>query len=189
MSAGSSTKLKRFLPDGHQPAVAASAFVAPTAVLWGAVSVGEEASIWPGSVLRADINRIEIGPGSNVQDGCVLHVSDAEPCILGRDVSLGHRAVVHACEVGDGVLVGMGAIVMDGARIGAGSVIAAGALVPRGLQVPPGSLVMGMPARVVRALTAQEQQANLDLAAKYRELAYRFQHADPQVLAGHTRVS
>ena len=188
MESNPSTKLKCFLMDKHQPDAAADAFVAPGVHLMGAVKIGARASIWPGCVLRADINRIEIGEGSNVQDGSVLHVSDSEPCILGRAVSVGHRAVVHACRIGDGVLVGMGAIVMDGACIGEGSVIAAGALVPKGMQVPPGSLVMGMPARVVRPLRADEQEANLRLAEKYMELA----RAHARVLAreaDQTRVS
>jgi carbonic anhydrase/acetyltransferase-like protein (isoleucine patch superfamily) len=178
MGLGSSTKLKRFLPAQCQPSIGATAFLAPGAVLVGDVRVAAGASIWYGCVLRGDINFIEIGEGSNVQDGSVLHVSDDQPCVLGADVSVGHRAVVHACRIGDGVLVGMGAIVMDGACIGEGSVIAAGALVPKGMQVPAGSLVMGLPAKVVRSLEPAERQANRALAAKYRELAAQFQALD-----------
>jgi gamma-carbonic anhydrase len=166
--------LKRFLLDQTRPVVPASAYVAPGAVLLGDARLGEQASLWFGSVLRADINRIEVGAQSNVQDGSVLHVSDDCPCVLGERVSVGHRAVVHACTVGDEVLVGMGAILLDGAVIGARSIVAAGALVPKGLQVPEGSLVLGTPARVVRALTAGERAANARLALKYVELARRY---------------
>lgn len=166
--------LKRFLLDQVHPFVPATAYVAAGAVLIGDARLGEQASLWFGSVLRADINRIEVGAQSNVQDGSVLHVSDDCACVLGERVSVGHRAVVHACTVGDEVLVGMGAILLDGAVIGARSIVAAGALVPKGMQVPEGSLVLGSPARVVRALTAEERAANARLALKYVELARRY---------------
>ena len=115
-----------------------------------------------------------VGARSNVQDGSVLHVSDDHACVLGERVTVGHRAVVHACTVEDEVLVGMGAVILDGARIGARSIIAAGALVTKSMQVPPGSLVMGAPAKVVRALTAEEQAANARLALKYVEVSRRY---------------
>lgn len=166
--------LKRFLLDHMRPVVPTTAYVAPGAVVLGDARLGEQSSLWFGSVLRADINRIEVGAQSNVQDGSVLHVSDDCACVLGERVSVGHRAVVHACTVGDEVLVGMGAILLDGAVIGARSIVAAGALVPKGLQVPEGSLVLGSPARVVRALTAEERAANARLALKYVELARRY---------------
>jgi carbonic anhydrase/acetyltransferase-like protein (isoleucine patch superfamily) len=169
-----SPSLKRFLLDLRQPVVPASAYVAPGAVLLGEARLGEQSSLWFGSVLRADIHRIEVGAQSNVQDGSVLHVSDDFPCVLGERVSIGHRAVVHACEVGDEVLVGMGAILLDGAVIGARSLVAAGALVTKGMRVPEGSLVLGSPARVVRSLTAEERAANARLALKYVELARRY---------------
>jgi carbonic anhydrase/acetyltransferase-like protein (isoleucine patch superfamily) len=169
-----SPPLKRFLLDQASPVVPDTAYVAPGAVLLGEVCLGDQASLWFGSVLRADINRIVVGAQSNVQDGSVLHVSDDCACILGERVSVGHRAVVHACEVGDEVLVGMGAILLDGAVIGARSIVAAGALVPKGMRVPEGSLVLGTPARVVRSLTAEERAANARLALKYVELARRY---------------
>jgi gamma-carbonic anhydrase len=156
------------------PRIPASAFVAASADVIGAVELGEEASIWFASVVRADINRIHIGPQSNVQDGAVLHVSDAFPCLIGARVTIGHRAVVHACTVGDEVLIGMGAIVLDGAEIGSGSLIAAGALVTKGMQVPPGSLVIGSPAKVIRQLTEEELLGNRHLALKYVELARHY---------------
>lgn len=166
--------LKKFLLDDARPAIAPSAFIAPGATVLGAVELGEEASIWYGAVLRGDINRIVVGNQSNVQDGSVLHVSDDHACILGARVTVGHRAVVHACTVEDDVLVGMGAIILDGAQIGARSIIAAGALVTKDAVIPEGSLVLGSPARVVRPLTAEEMAANSRLALKYVALSRRY---------------
>ena len=162
-----------FLPDST-PVVPASAFVAPGAVLLGAATLGEESSLWYATVVRADINRIIIGAQSNVQDGCVLHVSDDCACEIGERVTVGHRAVVHACEVQDEVLVGMGAILLDGCQIGPRSIVAAGALVPKGMKVPEGSLVLGSPARVVRTLSLEEQARNQRLALKYVEVSRRY---------------
>jgi gamma-carbonic anhydrase len=179
--------LQQFLLPEAQPICADSAFIAPAAVVIGAVTLAAESSIWFGSVLRGDINHIVVGAQSNVQDGCVLHVSDAHPCTLGERVSVGHRAIVHACTVGDEVLIGMGAIILDGASIGARSIVAAGALVTKGMQVPEGSLVMGSPARVVRPLTAEEQQANKDLALKYVAISRRYRLLDlPNLMAPAT---
>lgn len=166
--------LKNFLIPGCEPEVHATAFVAPGAVVVGAVRLGAESSVWYTAVLRGDINRIVVGAQSNVQDGCVLHVSDDHPCILGERVTVGHRAVVHACTVGDEVLVGMGAIILDGAVIGARSTIAAGALVTKGTVIPEGSLVVGSPARIVRPLTLEEQAANGRLGLKYVAVSRRF---------------
>ncbi len=166
--------LKKFLlPESH-PALHSTAFIAPGAVVIGAVEVAAEASVWYTSVLRGDINRILVGAQSNVQDGCVLHVSDDHACVLGERVTVGHRAVVHACTVGDEVLVGMGAIILDGAVIGPRSIIAAGALVTKDKVIPEGSLVVGSPARVVRVLTPEEQAANGKLALKYVEISRRY---------------
>lgn len=170
----SAQTLKNFLIPDVSPSVHGTAFIAPGAVVIGAVELGSESSIWFGSVLRGDINRIVVGSQSNVQDGSVLHVSDDHACVLGDRVTVGHRAIVHACTVEDDVLVGMGAIILDGARIGARSIIAAGALVTKNMQVPAGSLVMGSPARVVRALTQQEQEANTSLALKYVDVSRRY---------------
>ena len=166
--------LKKFLLTESEPSVAQSVFIANGAIVLGAVEMQAESSAWYGAVLRGDINRIIVGAQSNVQDGSVLHVSDDHACVLGERVTVGHRAVVHACNVGDEVLVGMGAIILDGAQIGARSIIAAGALVTKNMSVPEGSLVLGSPARVVRALSLEEQQANAKLALKYVELARRY---------------
>ncbi len=166
--------LKKFLLPDAQPSVGGDVFIALGAVVLGAVELREQSSVWYGSVLRGDINRIVVGAQSNVQDGSVLHVSDDCACVLGDRVTVGHRAVVHACTVGDEVLVGMGAIILDGAQIGARSIIAAGALVTKNMIIPEGSLVVGSPARVVRALTLEEQQANAKLALKYVEVSRRY---------------
>lgn len=166
--------LKKFLLADSDPSVANGVFIAPGAVVIGAVEMHAESSVWYGAVLRGDINRIIVGAQSNVQDGSVLHVSDDCACVLGERVTVGHRAVVHACTVGDEVLVGMGAILLDGAQIGARSVIAAGALVTKNTIIPEGSLVVGSPARVVRALSLEEQHANAKLAFKYVEVSRRY---------------
>jgi carbonic anhydrase/acetyltransferase-like protein (isoleucine patch superfamily) len=166
--------LERFLLPGESPRVAATAFIAEGAVVLGGVTVEEHASIWFGCVLRGDINRISIGPGTNIQDLTVIHVSDDYPAVVGANVSVGHRAIIHACDIGDETLVGMGAIVMDGARIGPRSIIAAGALVTKGAQIPEGSLVMGSPAIIIRTLSLAEQRANVVLAAKYVEVSARY---------------
>jgi len=166
--------LKKFLLPDAAPSVHPSAFIAPGAVVLGAVEIGSESSVWYSSVLRGDINRIVLGHQTNVQDGCVLHVSDDFACVLGDRVTVGHRAVVHACTVGDEVLVGMGAIILDGAQIGPRCIIAAGALVTKGVVIPEGSLVVGAPAKVVRSLTPVEMAANAKLALKYVELSRRY---------------
>jgi len=158
----------------ESPQIHRSAFIAPGAVVVGAVTIGEEASIWYQCVLRGDINRIQVGARSNIQDGTVIHIADDYPAIVGNDVSVGHRAIIHACEIGDETLVGMGAILMDGAVIGPRCVIAAGAIVTKGFHAPEGSLIMGTPAKIVRELTAKEREANVALAAKYVEVARRF---------------
>ena len=167
--------LKSFLIPQENPSVSATSWLAPGAVVIGAVTLHEFTSVWFGAVLRGDINRIHVGARSNIQDGAVVHVSDTEAAVIGSEVTVGHRAIVHACTVGDGVLVGMGAVLLDGCQIGAESLIAAGALVPKGAIIPEGSLVMGTPARVVRALTLEERAANRRLAAKYVEVARRYQ--------------
>jgi carbonic anhydrase/acetyltransferase-like protein (isoleucine patch superfamily) len=171
-----------FLTPAFETSVHESAFLAPGCFVLGAVDLGAESSIWFGAVLRGDINRIIIGAQSNVQDGSVLHVSDDFACILGQRVTVGHRAVVHACTVGDEVLIGMGAIILDGAVIGARSLVAAGALVTKGMKIPDGSLVMGSPARVVRSLTEAEQRSNVNLALKYVEISRRYLGMDVAAL-------
>ncbi|RBY77024.1 gamma carbonic anhydrase family protein [Blastococcus sp. TF02-09] len=135
------------------PKIDEEAFVAPTAVVVGAVTLGSRASIWYGAVARADEEAIVIGPDTNVQDGCTLHSDPGFPLTVGRGVTVGHRVVLHGARVDDDVLVGMGSVVMNGAHIGAGSIVAAGAVVTQHTEVPPGSVVAGIPATVVRRAT------------------------------------
>ena len=167
-----SQRISHFLDQ--QPKVHPSAFVAPGATVIGAVTLGEEASIWFHATLRGDINSIAVGARSNIQDGVVLHVADAFGTRIGELVTVGHNAIVHACTIGDEVLVGMGAIVMDGAEVGARSIIGAGALVTSGTVIPPGSLVLGSPARVVRTLSLDEQDSIKVWAQRYVTLSRRY---------------
>lgn len=127
-----------------------TAWVAPGAVVLGDVTLGERASVWYGSVLRGDNDRIVVGAESDLQDGTIVHVDEGVPCLVGRRVGVGHRALLHGCTIEDECLIGMASTILNRAVIGTGSVVAAGALVPEGMRVPPGSLVMGVPARVVR---------------------------------------
>lgn len=156
------------------PRIAPSAFVVPNATVVGDVSLGENASVWYGAVLRGDINRIIIGGQSNVQDNAVVHLSDDYAAIVGERVTIGHSAIVHACTIDNEVLVGMGSIILDGAEIGARCIIGANALVTTGMKVPPGSLVLGSPARVVRPLSSDEQTKISYWALKYVENARIF---------------
>jgi len=156
------------LPFGA-PKIDDDAFVAPTAVVVGAVSMGPRSSIWYGAVARADAETIEIGEGTNVQDGCTLHSDAGFPLVLGRGVTVGHRVVLHGARVDDDVLVGMGSVVMNGAHIGSGSIVAAGAVVTQGTQVPPGSVVAGIPAKVVRQGTEDDMAHIRGNAASYTE--------------------
>jgi len=138
------------------PQIDPSAYVAPQAVVIGDVRLAARSSVWPTAVLRGDINYIEIGEGSNIQDGSIVHLAEDLPVRVGKLVTVGHRAILHACTVEDECLIGMGATILDGAVIGKGSIIGAHALVTKGIQIPPGSLVMGTPAKVVRALRPEE---------------------------------
>ncbi|HEY8395023.1 MAG TPA: gamma carbonic anhydrase family protein, partial [Thermaerobacter sp.] len=158
----------------HVPEIARGAYVAPGAVVIGRVFLGEGSSVWFGAVLRGDLDEIRIEDGTNVQDNAVLHVDRGRPCRVGRGVTIGHGAIVHGCTIEDDCLIGMGAVILSGARIGRGSLVGAGALVPEGRHIPPGSLVLGVPARVVRPLTAEEQASIRAAAARYRENAQRF---------------
>ena len=153
------------------PIIHETAFVAPGANVLGAVTLGQDASVWYQVVLRADIESIEIGEGSNIQDGSVVHLASDEGTRVGSFTTVGHKVILHACDVGDEVLVGMGAIVMDGARIGSRCLIAAGSLVSKGFEAPAGSLVMGSPARVVRSLSQEEQVGLRSWAEKYIRVA------------------
>jgi carbonic anhydrase/acetyltransferase-like protein (isoleucine patch superfamily) len=164
--------------DGVTPSVHPDAWLAPGVVLVGRVTVGRAASVWYGSVLRADDDEIVVGPECNIQDQCCLHVDAGEPVILAERVSLGHRATVHGAHVEAGALIGIGAIVLGRARIGAGSLVAAGTVVRPGQQIPAGVLVAGVPGRVVRELTDEDRATFGDTAARYKQRAARHANAD-----------
>jgi carbonic anhydrase/acetyltransferase-like protein (isoleucine patch superfamily) len=134
------------------PRVDPTAFIAPTAVVLGDVTLGPRSSVWYTSVLRGDMAPISIGADSNIQDGSVVHVDEGVPCRVGERVGVGHRVILHGCTVEDDSLIGMGSVLLNHVTIGRGSVVAAGAVIPEGMQVPPGSLVMGVPGRIVRAV-------------------------------------
>jgi carbonic anhydrase/acetyltransferase-like protein (isoleucine patch superfamily) len=131
-----------------------TAFIAPTAAVMGDVTVGQDASIWYGAVVRGDMAPIIIGAQSNIQDGSIVHVDEGMPCTVGRRVGVGHRVILHGCTVEDDCLIAMGSVLLNGAVIGSGSVVAAGAVIPEGMQVPARSLVMGVPGRIVRPVDA-----------------------------------
>lgn len=162
-------RLAQFL--GKTPDVSGAVFVASNATVVGDVKLGKNSSVFYGAVLRGDINRIVVGEGSNVQDNAVVHLSDDAGVHIGDHVTVGHAAIIHACTIDDGCLIGMGATILDHAHIGADSLVGANSLVPQGFTCPPGSLVLGTPARVARALSADERGAGRRLAAKYIEVA------------------
>lgn len=160
--------------DGIAPDLAPDAWVAPDAQLIGRVVLEEGASVWWAAVLRGDNEEIRVGRGSNVQDGCVLHTDPGFPLRIGSDVTVGHKAILHGCTLGDGALIGMGATILNGAVIGEGALIGAGALVAEGKQIPPGALVMGAPGRVVRQLDEAAVARLRESAARYRANAARY---------------
>jgi carbonic anhydrase/acetyltransferase-like protein (isoleucine patch superfamily) len=154
------------------PRIDASAWLAPGAAVVGDVEIGADSSVWYGATLRGDVNAIRVGARSNLQDQCVVHVKrDRFDCRIGDEVTVGHRAVVHGCEIGDGALVGIGAIVLDGARVGEAALVAAGAVVAPGFSVPDGALVLGVPARVARSLDESERALQRRRALEYVETA------------------
>ena len=160
--------------DGLAPVIAEDAWIAPDANLIGRVVVGARASVWFGATLRGDNEEITVGEGANVQENCVLHTDMGYPLVIGRDCTIGHKAMLHGCTMGEGSLIGMGATVLKGARIGRGCLIGAGALVTEGKDIPDGSLVMGAPGRVVRMLDAEAQARLIRSATGYQANARRF---------------
>ena len=157
---------------GKTPQIAASAYVDPAATIIGDVTLDEDASVWPGAVLRGDVHSIRLGKRTNIQDNSVLHgMKDLYSVVLGDDFTVGHGALLHGCTIESRCLIGMGTIILNNARIGAGSIVAAGTLIPEGTIIPPGSLVMGHPGKVRRALSAEEQ-AGID-AYSERYVGYK----------------
>jgi len=158
------------------PTVDASAYVDVSAQVIGDVHIGPQSSVWMNVVIRGDVNYVRVGARSNVQDLTLVHVMrDTNPTIIGNDVTIGHSAVIHGCTIEDRCLIGMGAILLNGVVIGTGSIVAAGALVPEGTVIPPGSMVMGMPAKVRRSLTAEESASIQWYADNYVRYRVDFQ--------------
>ncbi len=159
------------------PTVDQSAFVDQSAQVIGDVHIGAESSVWMNVVVRGDVHYIRIGARTNIQDGTIVHVMrDTHPTVIGDDITIGHGAVVHGSTIEDRCLVGMGAILLNGCRVGTGSIIAAGSLLPEGTVVPPGSMVMGMPAKVRRRLTPEEDASIKWYADNYVRYRLDFQH-------------
>ena len=160
--------------DGVAPRVAASAWIADSAQVIGNVELGEDVGIWFGAVLRGDNEELRIGRGSNIQDVSVLHTDHGMPLTIGEDVTVGHHAMLHGCTIGDGSLIGIGAIVLNGAKIGKGCLVGAGALVTEGKEFADGSMIIGSPAKAVRQVTAEQLKGMRQGAAGYVNNARRF---------------
>lgn len=156
---------------GKAPRIHSSAYVAPNAVIVGDVEIAEDASVFYGVVIRADVGSIRIGARSNIQDNSVIHTEEDSPTVIGEDVTVGHQALVHACTVGDGTLVGMQSSLLSRSVIGAGCIIGGGAVVLEGQEIPEGSLAAGLPAKVRRELSAEEREHLIAHAAGYVDLA------------------
>src|SRR3989344_4172958 len=159
------------MSKSYRPKLGKHVFIHPSATVVGQVILKDYASIWPGAVLRGDINRIEVGKYSNIQDLSVMHIESDRGCFVGDYCVVGHRVILHACTVGDGVLVGMGAVILNGSRIGDGALIGAGALVTEGTKVKPQSLYLGAPAEFVRKLSKHEVHDTIEWAKKYAQMA------------------
>ena len=160
--------------DGAVPTIAESAWVADSAQVMGDVVLAEDASIWFGVVIRGDTETIRIGRGSNIQDLSVLHADHGMPLTVGEDVTVGHQVMLHGCTVGDGSLIGIGAVVLNGAKIGKGCLVGAGSLVTEGKEFPDGSMILGSPAKVVRQLTPEQLEGLRQSAKHYVDNARRF---------------
>ena len=162
------------LGDKRVTLVGSGHFIAPNAAVIGLVTLHENSSVWFGCVLRGDVERIEIGAGSNIQDGTVMHADPGFPLVVGRNVTVGHKAMLHGCTIGDGSLVGINAVVLNAARVGRNCLIGANALVTEGMEIPDGSLVLGSPASVRRRLSPPQQQELIQGAEHYVGNAQHF---------------
>ena len=160
--------------DGVTPQIDPSAWVAPDANIIGRVVLEAASSVWFGATLRGDNEEIRVGAGSNVQESCVLHTDMGFPLVIGAECTIGHKAMLHGCVIGDGTLIGMGATILNGAKIGRGCLIGARALITEGKEIPDGSLVMGSPGKVIRELDEAARARLLKSAAGYRANALRF---------------
>ncbi len=157
--------------QGIKPNIDNSVFIAESADIIGKVNIGKNANIWYNTVIRADEQSITIGENTNIQDGCVVHVGNEIPTIIGKNVTVGHKALIHGCTIGDNTLIGMGSIVLDGAKVGEYTLLGAGSLVPPGKEIPSGVLAMGSPAKVIRELSDIEKENLVKSALKYIETA------------------
>lgn len=166
--------MKYSLDDKRVKLVGSGHFIAPNATLIGDVTLQENASVWFNCVLRGDADHIEIGAGSNIQDGSVLHVDPGFPLTVGANVTVGHKAMLHGCTIGDGSLVGINAVVLNGAKVGKGCLIGANALVTEGMEIPDGSLVLGSPGKIKSQLSAEQQQGLLRSAVHYVHNGQRY---------------
>jgi len=159
-------KQVKLIGEGH--------FIAPNAAVIGDVTLQENSSVWFSCVLRGDSDRIEVGAGSNIQDGTVMHADPGFPMVVGKNVTVGHNAMLHGCTIGDGTLVGIGAVVLNGARVGKGCLIGANALVTEGMEIPDGSMVLGAPAKIRKQLSPEQQLALMHNADHYVGNAQRY---------------
>lgn len=166
--------MKYSLGDKRVTLVGSGHYIAPNAAVIGDVTLQENATVWFGCVLRGDADHIEIGAGSNVQDGAVLHVDPGFPLTVGQNVTIGHSVMLHGCTIGDGSLVGINAVVLNGAKVGKGCLIGANALVTEGMEIPDGSLVLGSPAKIKSQLTDEQQQGLKMSAGHYVSNGQRY---------------
>ena len=166
--------MKYRLGDKQVKLVGDGQFIAPNAAVIGDVTLHQNSSVWFSCVLRGDADRIEIGAGSNIQDGTVMHADPGFPMVVGKNVTVGHNAMLHGCTIGDGTLVGINAVVLNGAKVGRGCLIGANALVTEGMEIPDGSLVLGSPAKVRKHLSEEQQLALMHNADHYVGNASRF---------------
>ncbi|MGB3069139.1 MAG: gamma carbonic anhydrase family protein [Ottowia sp.] len=160
--------------DGTSPQVAPSAWIADSAEVIGNVTLGPDASVWFGCVLRGDTESMSVGEGSNIQDLTVMHADHGKPLTVGKYVTVGHKVMLHGCTIGDESLIGIGAVVLNGAKIGKNCLVGAGSLVTEGKEFPDGSMIMGVPARVVRQLTPEQIEGLRNSARHYIENARKF---------------
>jgi len=160
--------------DGVAPEVAESAWIADSAQVMGRVSIGPDASVWFGTVVRGDTESITIGEGSNIQDASVLHADMGKPLVVGRNVTVGHQVMLHGCTIGDESLIGIGAVVLNGARIGKNCLVGAGSLVTEGKEFPDGSMIIGSPAKAIRQLSPEQIEGLRQSAKHYIDNARRF---------------
>ncbi|OYW80043.1 MAG: gamma carbonic anhydrase family protein [Polynucleobacter sp. 32-46-5] len=161
--------------DGKSPQLAAGAWVAESAEVIGMVELHKNASVWPQVVVRGDNDHIQIGEGSNVQDASVLHTDPGYPLVIGKHVTVGHKVMLHGCQIGDGSLIGIGAVILNGAKIGKNCLVGAGALITEGKEFPDGSMILGTPAKVVKSLSPEQISGINDIAGRYVQNALRYQ--------------